>query len=550
MLPRLLALGLFVLQVSAMGSHSDACFPTPCGPNTDCQVNGNGVAICRCKPGFFPKPDTITGCGPQCTGDSECSGNTVCSGGKCINPCDGACGIDALCEVRIGRAICRCPSGTTGDPFTRCTRTAQSTDGRILNSGSSFTRDTGAGVSSSTFHSNVVRQSSTTNLCSNFGCGSNADCQTLFSRPVCKCRVGYEGDPYTGCRRSECVENAECPSNKVCHNFQCINPCSTSCGVDAECDVRNHVTVCRCPTGFTGDPFTSCVLASSQALVGRQSQDFCNPTPCGINSKCRMENGRAVCSCQDGYFGNPIDGCKHECESDNECSLDRSCVNFRCDDPCKGCGQYADCRVQNHRAVCTCPENFLGNPYSRCYPECTQHEECNRNQACFNLKCVDPCAGACGENADCRVENHKAICSCPKGYTGHPFTRCRPFDLSDLCNPNPCGDNADCKPGKDRQENDRPVCFCKTGFIGDPLVSCRRGECLDHNDCRGNEACYGHVCVNPCSSTSSSGRSSSVCGVNAQCMARNHGAVCHCPVGYDGDPLTQCNPSRSLLHRN
>ena len=59
--------------------------------------------------------------------DSECSGNTVCSGGKCINPCDGACGIDALCEVRIGRAICRCPSGTTGDPFTRCTRTAQST---------------------------------------------------------------------------------------------------------------------------------------------------------------------------------------------------------------------------------------------------------------------------------------------------------------------------------------------------------------------------------------------------------------------------------------
>ena len=89
-------------------------------------------------------------------------------------------------------------------------------------------------------------------------------------------------------------------------------------------------------------------------------------------------------------------------------------------------------KLQNHRAICSCPANFLGDPFSRCYPECTQHEECASNLACFNLKCTNPCSGACGDNADCRVENHKAICSCPKGYTGHPFDRCRPFTKSNF----------------------------------------------------------------------------------------------------------------------
>merc|ERR1711973_935273 len=196
-----------------------------------------------------------------------------------------------------------------------------------------------------------------------------------------------------------------------------------------------------------------------------------------------VENARAVCSCRDGFFGNPIDGCKHECESDFECGSDRACINFRCDDPCTSCGTYAECRVTNH----------------------------------------------------------KAICSCPKGYTGHPFDRCRPFTKSDLCEPNPCGSNADCKPGTDRSGNDRPVCFCRAGFLGDPLVSCNRGECVDHEDCAANRACYGYKCVDPCVSTSS--RSGQVCGTSARCDARNHGAVCSCPVGYDGDPLTSCRPS-------
>lgn len=45
--------------------------------------------------------------------------------------------------------------------------------------------------------------------CANFNCGSNANCLLRSFRAVCGCRAGYEGDPYTGCRRSECVGKFE-----------------------------------------------------------------------------------------------------------------------------------------------------------------------------------------------------------------------------------------------------------------------------------------------------------------------------------------------------
>ena len=63
----------------------------------------------------------------------------------------------------------------------------------------------------------------------------------------------------------------------------------------------------------------------------------------------------------------------------------------------------------------------------RCYAECTAHDDCPSHQACYQLRCINPCEGACGTGADCKVEDHKPICSCPKGYTGHPFESCRPF---------------------------------------------------------------------------------------------------------------------------
>ena len=42
----------------------DACDPSPCGPGTMC-MSDMGNPICRCLAGLIPKPDAITGCGPE-----------------------------------------------------------------------------------------------------------------------------------------------------------------------------------------------------------------------------------------------------------------------------------------------------------------------------------------------------------------------------------------------------------------------------------------------------------------------------------------------------
>lgn len=110
----------------------------------------------------------------------------------------------------------------------------------------------------------------------------------------------------------DCLGNSGCPGDKICEKNKCINPCSAQCAVNAECSVKNHITTCKCPQGSDGDPFTSCDKKNTQPGTGGTqgsggTTDYCNPTPCGANSNCRAENGRAVCSCRVGFIGNPIE---------------------------------------------------------------------------------------------------------------------------------------------------------------------------------------------------------------------------------------------------
>jgi len=503
-----LMLNVALVQCKAQLRGSvDACVPSPCGPNTECSINSVGAAVCRCLPGMFPKPDTITGCGPQCTQDYECKSNERCFQNKCQGACVGdPCGVNTECEALNHRAVCRCYRGYTGDPLIQCTQ--QAPISRAI-------------ISQPPPQAIAVRAR---DPCAGAPCGQNAECRSSGDRPVCSCPAGYQGNPQILCRRGECSANSECPSFQVCQNFHCVNPCSNACAPNAQCEVRNHIAVCSCPQGFKGDATRSC-----------QRADLCQPSPCGANTKCRVENERAICSCLQSYIGDPISGCRHECEIDSECPSQQSCVNFKCKNPCVNfCGTYASCEVRNHRAICRCPEDYLGDPYTKCFPECTSHADCPANRACIGLKCGDPCSNACGTNAECRVDkaNHKAICSCPKGYTGHPFDQCRRQTPADLCQPNPCGQNAICTPGYDNSGRDRPVCTCPAGYIGDALINCKRGECTTDSECPNNRICSNFNCKNPCDGA---------CGVNAQCEARNHGAVCSCPGGYKGDPFYQCS---------
>merc|ERR1712088_1012939 len=137
------------------------------------------------------------------------------------------------------------------------------------------------------------------------------------------------------------------PTQDACKDYQCVDPCAISCGQGADCTVQNHVAICRCPRGTTGDPFRNCRRFTREEICA----------PCGANTDCEVgPDDRPICRCRNSY---------------------------RCEAACgQGvCGENANCQAINHRAQCSCPPDFLGDAYSRCYTECTRHSDCASNKA-------------------------------------------------------------------------------------------------------------------------------------------------------------------------
>ena len=119
------------------------------------------------------------------------------------------------------------------------------------------------------------------------------------------------------------------------------------CGINAKCDMRNHIPTCICNTGFIGDPFAQCYRPSTAPRPIKVVQP-CNPFSCGINAECSENRGAASCRCILDYVGNPYVECKPECTINPECPRDKACINNKCGDPCPGvCGAHATCSVTN-----------------------------------------------------------------------------------------------------------------------------------------------------------------------------------------------------------
>lgn len=187
-----------------------------------------------------------------------------------------------------------------------------------------------------------------------------------------------------------------------------------------------------------------------------------------------------------------------------------------------------------------------------CRPECVANTDCPRNKACINNKCVNPCPGTCGLNAECTVNMHTPTCSCLVGYTGNPLQACHPvpesktfhyklthfinsnilispvvptvLPIPEPCNPSPCGPYSVCK-----VINQHAVCSCQANYIGAPPAC--RPECMVSADCPQDKACISTKCEDPCSG---------VCGLNARCHVVNHNPICSCPIGFNGDPFIRC----------
>lgn len=117
-------------------------------------------------------------------------------------------------------------------------------------------------------------------------CGENAECLPVNHDATCKCPLRTQGDPLVKCAAVECSDNNDCPTNKACINSVCVNPCTLPnvCGQKAQCISQNHVTVCSCEAGFTGDPHLGCIAVQYCAADNQ----------CPSGTKCY--NG--VCTCK------------------------------------------------------------------------------------------------------------------------------------------------------------------------------------------------------------------------------------------------------------
>lgn len=124
--------------------------------------------------------------------------------------------------------------------------------------------------------------------------------------------------------------------------------------------------MCRCPEHYSGDPFSGC---SPNPILQTpiETPMPCNPSLCGINAVCKERAGAGSCSCLSKYHGDPYVECRPECVLNSDCSKNKACVNNKCIDPCPGvCGVNAECRVNNHIPICNCVHGYTGNPSVRC----------------------------------------------------------------------------------------------------------------------------------------------------------------------------------------
>lgn len=94
------------------------CRPSPCGPQTECNVYGTEVAVC--DPCMGPNAAFNPQCRPECLTSADCPFDKACISQVCADPCPGSCGINAICTTVIHSPVCSCPRGLMGNPFEHC----------------------------------------------------------------------------------------------------------------------------------------------------------------------------------------------------------------------------------------------------------------------------------------------------------------------------------------------------------------------------------------------------------------------------------------------
>uniref|UniRef100_A0A182M1U8 EGF-like domain-containing protein n=1 Tax=Anopheles culicifacies TaxID=139723 RepID=A0A182M1U8_9DIPT len=587
------------------GKCRSPCSTKQCGLNAECQVTGH-QAECFCPAGYLgdaTDKDTGVGCFKvECVHNEDCGPDRACSdeSNRCVNPCEqincgrGTCQIvdheatctcyqgyafvngkcedidectemkpapchdSALCENLPGNYLCSCPAGLVGDPVTAgCKRSDECISSEDCPSGA------------------VCIDAHCKNPCAEENvCGENALCTLVGERATCECPSTTRGDPKVACRKLECTTADECTADRTCIGYRCIDPCSlkSACGSSANCVTKNHLAICSCQPGTTGNPLLGCVPlqycnSDLQCPTGTKCSAGVCCSLCATNRDCLDDQLciQGVCqptcrsntTCPDfQYCHNGICTKEFKCRTDDECDADEMCITdsngrSECRNACNTgrvlCGRNADCNARNHVAECECKQGFFRDAAGICRKvECASDEDCSSDKVCDNHACKIACLTSetpCGANALCSAENHQQVCYCQPGFTGDPKRGC---SLIDFCKERPCAPNAKCRNSRGSYR-----CSCPAGLVGDPYQGgCKKAaECERDSDCPDAAECVQEngesKCRDVCANVT--------CGPNAECAARKHNADCKCRARFEGDPkdLTNgCKPKPQSCKRN
>lgn len=190
-----------------------------------------------------------------------------------------------------------------------------------------------------------------------------------------------------------------------------------------------------------------------------------------------------------------------------------------------------NCKIENHKMLCTCPTGYLFKD-KKCVDlnECLS-SPCPLNSKCFNTLGSYKCECVNGTVQDTITGSCKLPGDCVTDDDCTQVTKCFNNHCVNPCEKlSPCGENANCLVTKHKAE-----CECPSDSQGDPYKKCIKFECTKDNHCPQEEACVNNKCKNACSLPRA-------CGRNADCFSKSHVGNCICSPGYTGDPVLGCVP--------
>lgn len=117
---------------------------------------------------------------------------------------------------------------------------------------------------------------------------------------------GCTGIVYDGENSNQAPDSGQDAGADSDADAQSSDPCDgVGCGVGT-CVVSGNQPTCQCPEDFHPEGLT---------CIADEPPDPCETTQCGVNAYC----DHGVCICQDGYEGNPVEGCTSILTQDELC---------------------------------------------------------------------------------------------------------------------------------------------------------------------------------------------------------------------------------------